>query len=109
MELTVNHANYGLKNNTGWNLPEFGLQKFVSQTSESIFDTIHRSFDYKSKATTRELVTFLVFAAVLQLALIPTETYTTVHANLSMQFAAALTDLMVCVLPAIALIVRWMR
>ena len=109
MELTANRANYGLKSNTGWKLPEFGLQKFVSQTSESIFDTIHHSFDYQSKSTTRELITFLIFIAVLQLALIPTETYTTIHANMSMLFAAALTDLMVCVLPAIALFVRWMR
>ena len=109
MELTLSNANYGMEKNMGWNLPQFGFQKFVSDTAESILETIHRSFDYKSKATTRELVTFLVFAVILQGILIPTETYTTLHANISMMVAAALTDLVTCVIPGVALVARWMR
>lgn len=115
MALTMNQANLGVGNygfddsNMGWKLPEFGLQRYVSKSVESIFMTIHRSFDYHSKATTRELITFLVFAVLLQGALVPTETYTTAHANLSMMLAAVLTDLVVCVIPGVALIWRWMK
>lgn len=109
MNVTLNNANYGLENNMGWNLPQFGFQKFVAETSESIFETIHHSFDYKGKSTTRELITFLVFFVLMQAVLIPTETYTTIHANLSMMAAAALTDLVACVIPAVALVVRWMK
>ncbi len=109
MELSLDNANYGMGNNMGWNLPQFGFQKFVSETAESIFETIHRSFDYKSKATTRELVTFFVFFVLMQGVLIPTESYTTLHANISMMVAATLTDLVACVIPAVALVVRWQK
>ncbi len=109
MELTLSNANYGMENNMGWNLPQFGFQKFVSETAGCILDAIHRSFDYKGKATTRQLVTFLVFAIVFQGILIPTETYTTLHANISMMVAAALTDLVTCIIPGVALVARWMK
>lgn len=109
MELTLNNAHYSVENNMGWNLPQFGFQKFVAVTSESIFDTIHRSFDYKGKSTTRELIIFSVFFVLMQAVLIPTESYTTLHANLSMMVAAAVTDLVACVIPAVALVVRWMK
>lgn len=110
MELTMNQANSVLGNgNLGWNLPEFGVQKLLSEAIENIFHTIHQSFDYKSEATTREVITFSVFVVLMQVILIPTETYTTIHANVSMMVAAGLTDLVACVLPAIALVVRWMK
>ena len=72
MELTMNQANMNLGNanaewgSTGWRLPEFGFQKYVAEAVKSIFHTIHSSFDYHSKATTRELLVFLVYAVVLQ-------------------------------------------
>lgn len=94
MALTMNQANLGV-----------GNMNYV----ESIFHTIHCSFDYQGKSTTRELITFLVFAVLLQGALIPTETYTTIHANLSMMLAAALTDLVACIIPGVALVWRWMK
>lgn len=110
MELTMNQANSVLGNgNLGWNLPEFGVQKLLSEAIENIFHTIHQSFDYKGEATTREVITFSVFVVLMQVILIPTETYTTVHANISMMVAAGLTDIVACVLPAIALVVRWMK
>ena len=110
MDLTMNQANYGLGNgNLGWNLPEFGIQKLLSGAIENVFHTIHHSFDYKGEATTREVVTFAIFAVLMQAVLIPTETYTTVHANMSMMLAAGLTDMVACVLPALALVVRWIR
>lgn len=77
--------------------------------SENVFHTIHHSFDYKGEATTHEVVTFAIFAVLMQAFLIPTETYTTVHANMSMMLAAGLTDMVACVLPALALVVRWIR
>lgn len=110
MELTMNQANSVLGNgNLRWNLPEFGIQKILSDAIGNIFHTIHHSFDYQGKATSRELVTFSIFVALLQVVLIPTEAYTTVHATMSMMVAAGLTDLVACVLPGIALVVRWMR
>lgn len=110
MELTVNQVRYGQGNgNLGWNLPEFGIQKLLSDAIENVFHTIHHSFDYKGEATTREVVTFAIFAVLMQMVLIPTETYTTLHANVSMLLAASLTDMVACVLPGIALVVRWMR
>lgn len=110
MELTMNQANSVLGNgNLGWNLPEFGVQKLLSEAIENIFHTIHQSFDYKGEATTREVITFSVFVVLMQVILIPTEAYTTVHANISMMVAAGLTDIVACVLPAIALVVRWMK
>lgn len=110
MELTMNQTNTMLDNgNLGWNLPEIGIQKLLSDAIENIFHTIHHSFDYKGEATTRELITFAVFVLLLQAVLIPTESYTTCHANMSMMIAAGLTDLVACVLPGVALIVRWMR
>lgn len=110
MELTMNQSNSVLGNgNLGWNLPEFGIQKLLSDATGSIFHTIHHSFDYQGKATTRELLTFVIFVAFLQVVLIPTETYTTIHANVSMMVAAGLTDFVACVLPGIALVVRWMK
>ena len=72
MELTMNQANMNLGNanaewgSTGWRMPEFGFQKYVAEAVKSIFHTIHSSFDYHSKATTRELLVFLVYAVVLQ-------------------------------------------
>ena len=96
MELTMNQANMNLGNanaewgSTGWRLPEFGFQKYVAEAVKSIFHTIHSSFDYHSKATTRELLVFLVYAVVLQGVLIPTESYTTLHADASMMAAAVL-------------------
>mgnify|MGYP004521424973 CR=1 FL=1 len=108
MELSMNQANLGLGNgNLEWNLPDFGIQKYASQAVESIFHTIHSSFDYKGTATTRELITFIVFAVLLQGVLIPTESYTTVHANWSMMIAAGLTDLVACIIPLVALVWRW--
>ena len=89
MELTMNQANMNLGNanaewgSTGWRMPEFGFQKYVAEAVKSIFHTIHSSFDYHSKATTRELLVFLVYAVVLQGVLIPTESYTTLHADVS--------------------------
>ena len=83
MELTMNQANMNLGNanaewgSTGWRMPEFGFQKYVAEVVKSIFHTIHSSFDYHSKATTRERLVFLVYAVVLQGVLIPTESYTT--------------------------------
>ena len=110
MELTMNQANSVLGNgNLGWNLPEFGIQKMLSDAIDNIFHTIHHSFDYQSKATTREVATFAIFVALLQVVLIPTETYTTIHANMSMMVAAGLTDLVACVLPGLALVIRWMK
>lgn len=110
MELTMNQTNLGLGNGkTGWNLPEFGIQKYATKAVESVFHTIHHSFDYKGKATTRELITFIVFAVLLQGVLIPTESYTTLHADLSMLIAAGLTDLVACIIPAIALVWRWLK
>lgn len=111
MELSMNQANLGFCNggNIEWKLLDFGFQKYVSQAVESIFHTIHCSFDYNGKATTRELITFLVFAVLLQCVLIPTESYTTVHSNWSMMVAAGLTDLVACILPFVALVWRWMR
>ena len=85
MELTMNQANMNLGNanaewgSTGWRMPEFGFQKYVAEAVKSIFHTIHSSFNYHSKATTRELLVFLVYAVVLQGVLIPTESYTTLH------------------------------
>ena len=73
MELTLSNANYGMENNMGWNLPQFGFQKFVSETAGCILDAIHRSFDYKGKV------------------------------------AAALTDLVTCIIPGVALVARWMK
>ena len=108
MELTMNQANYGLGNgNLGWNLPEFGIQKILTDVIGNVFHTVHHSFDYKSKATTRELITFIVFAVLMQAVLIPAESYTTIHANVSMMIAAGLTDMVACVLPGIALLARW--
>ena len=110
MEMTMNQANSVLGNgNIGWNLPEFGIQKMLSEAIDNIFHTIHRSFDYKGEATTRELITFLLFAVLMQVVLIPTETYYTDNANLSMFAAAILADLVACILPGIALVRRWMR
>lgn len=110
MELTVNQTNYGLDNgNLGWNLPEFGIQKMLTDAIGNVFHTIHHSFDYKGKATTRELVTFIVFAVLMQAVLIPAESYTTLHANVSMMAAACLTDMVACILPGVALVARWMR
>ena len=110
MELSMNQANLGLcKGNLEWKTPEFGIQKYASLAVESIFHTIHRSFDYKGKATTRELITFMVFAVLLQGVLIPTESYTTVHANWSMMIAVGVTDLVACIIPVVALVWRWMK
>ena len=110
MELTMNQANSVLGNgNLGWNLPEFGIQKLLSEAIEDVFHTIHLSFDYKGGATTREVVTFSVFVVLMKVILIPTETYTTIHANISMMVAAGLTDVVACVLPVISLVTRWMR
>lgn len=92
MELTMNQANMNLGN-----------------ANKSIFHTIHSSFDYHSKATTRELLVFLVYAVVLQGVLIPTESYTTLHADASMMAAAGLVDLMVCIIPGVALVWRWTK
>ena len=56
MELTMNQANSVLGNgNLGWKLPEFGIQKLLSEAIEDVFHTIHHSFDYKGEATTREV------------------------------------------------------
>lgn len=118
MELTMNQTNsvlgngnlgWGVSCNSGWNLPEFGIQKMLSEAIGNIFHTIHHSFDYKGCATTRELITFLVFAVLMQVVLIPTETYTTDNANLSMLAAATLADVVACILPGIALVRRWMK
>ena len=113
MEVTMNHANMNLGDtnadfgNPGWQMPDFGIQKYVALTVKSISHTIHGSFDYHSKATTRELVIFIIFAIVLQGALIPTESYSTLHADASMLTAAALVDLETCIVPGIALLWRW--
>lgn len=110
MELTMNQTNSMLENgNLGWNLPEFGIQKMLTTAIENVFHSIHHSFDYQGKATTGELVTFAIFAVLLQAVLIPTENYTTLHANVSMMVAAGLTDMAACILPGIALVVRWMK
>ncbi len=38
MELTMNQTNLGLGNGkTGWNLPEFGIQKYATKAVESVF------------------------------------------------------------------------
>lgn len=118
MELTMNQANTMLGNgNLGWNissascwnLPDFGIQKILSDFKVSILHAMHHSFDYKGVATTREVIIFAVFTILMQVILVPAETYTTFHANISMVIAAALTDVVTCILPAIALITRWMR
>ena len=115
MELTMNQANMNLGNanaewgSTGWRMPEFGFQKYVAEAVKSIFHTIHSSFDYHSKATIRELLVFLVYAVVLQGVLIPTESYTTLHADASMMAAAGLADLVVCIIPGVALVWRWIK
>lgn len=118
MELTMNQPNSVLGNgnlgwnvmgNSGWNLPEFGIQKLLSDAIDNIFHAIHHSFDYKGDATTREVVTFAIFVLLMQVVLVPVESYTTVHAHVSMMIAAGLTDMVACVLPGIALVVRWMR
>ena len=90
MELTMNQANMNLGNanaewgSTGWRLPEFGFQKYVAEAVKSIFHTIHSSFDYHSKATTRELLVFLMAAA-------------------------GLADLVSCIIPGVALVWRWIK
>ena len=41
MEMTMNQTNLGLGNGkTGWNLPEFGIQKYATKAVESVFHTI---------------------------------------------------------------------
>lgn len=118
MELTMNQANtmlgngnlgWNINSDSGWNLPNFAIQKILSNSVVSILHAIHHSFDYKGVATTREVITFAVFAILMQFILVPAETYTTLHANISMIIAAVLTDVVTCILPAIALITRWMR
>ena len=115
MELAMNRANLNLGNahtelgNMGWRMPEFGIQKYISTAVRSIFHTIHSSFDYHGKATTRELVIFIIFTVLFQGALIPTESYTTPHADAGMMAAAGLADLVACVLPGVALVWGWVR
>lgn len=114
----MNQANPTLVNgNLGWNmisnpgrnLPDFGIQKLLSDAVGSILHAIHHSFDYKGAATNREVAIFAVFTILMQFVLIPVENYTTLHANMSMLVAAVLTDMATCVLPSIALIVRWVH
>lgn len=119
MELTMNDAmnqsrlgyigNRTDLENMRWRVPSFGIQKYIELAVNSIFHTIHCSFDYRSKATVRELVVFIIYAVLLQGVLIPTETYTTFHAHVSMLVATGLTDLVACILPGIALLCRWMK
>lgn len=118
MELTMNQANSTLVNgnlgwnvtgNPDWNLPNIGIQKLLSDAVGSIFHAIHHSFDYKGAATNREVFIFAVFTILMQFVLIPVETYTTLHANMSMVVAAVMTDMVTCILPGIALIARWLR
>ena len=118
MELTMNQANsmmgngslgWNISSNSSWNLPDFGIQKFLSDAVGCIFHAIHHSFDYKGSATNREVIIFAVFAVLMQFVLIPAETYTTLHANMSMVVAAVMTDMVTCILPGVALIARRVR
>ena len=86
---------------------EWGFQKFASQAVESVLLTLHRSFDYTSKASSRELLTFFVFSLLLQGVLIPVEGYPALRADIAMLTAAGVTDLVVCILPFVALVWRW--
>lgn len=85
------------------------LSEVRGRSCEKHFHTIHSSFDYHSKATTRELLVFLVYAVVLQGVLIPTESYTTLHADASMMVAAGLADLVASIIPGVALVWRWIK
>ena len=115
MELTMNQANMHLGNPTaewgctGWRLPEFGFQKYVAEAVKSIFHTIHIIFDFHSNATTRDLLVYLFYFVFLHDVLIPTESYTTLHADASMMAAAGLADLMACIIPGVALVWRWIK
>lgn len=114
MNLIFNDMNASLKtslgdNGTFHNAPLSFFSSVFSDAMAIIRHAIRHSWDYRGKASVREVVVFGLFFILAQAVLIPMETYTTPRAQYSMVAASLLTDTALCIMPAVALLVRWFR
>lgn len=102
MRATFNQIGSEQPFTTGW-------QQFGEDLVKSIIHTLNHSLDFKSKASVRELVIFLIFGAVLLGIFIPTEAYPTLLATISIYAIGIFCALLVFVIPMIALCIRLLR
>jgi hypothetical protein len=86
-----------------------GWQHFGEDIVRSILHTLNHSLDFKSDASARELVIFLLFSIAVQFVLIPEEGYPTLLATISIYTFGILCDVLIVAIPMVALCVRLIR
>jgi len=99
MRATFNQIGSEQPFTTGW-------QQFGEDLAKSIIHTLNHSLDFRSKASLREFVIFLLFGAVLLLVFIPDEDYPTLLATISIYAIGFFCALLVFVIPMTALCIR---